>query len=57
MLEDCVQQTVVFQRVFVLGPNCSLAFLPVRLVRVEGVTQNIGVFSVEWDSRQEINAI
>jgi hypothetical protein len=49
------QQTVsVPNEFFVLGPNCSLAFLPVRLVRVEGVTQNIGVFSVEWDSRQEI---
>lgn len=49
------QQTVsVPNEFFVLGENCSLAFLPVRLVRVEGVAQNIGVFHVEWDSRQEI---
>ena len=42
---------------FDLGPNCSLAYLPARLVRVEGVSQNIGVFAVEWDSRQEVKCI
>jgi alpha-tubulin suppressor-like RCC1 family protein len=39
---------------FKLGPNCSLAYIPARLVRVEGVTNSIGVFAVEWDERQEI---
>ena len=48
------QNVSVPKHFFDLGPNCSLAYLPVRLVRVEGVNSNIGLFSLEWDSRQEI---